>query len=228
MEYFSEIYGLVTDNDPKTENGQLFLTEYIFLLHKIIGSKDSLVGPKCDMLVQLRNSKVEEGLYHRNPLLTKRTMSHDNLSGIFAYSKFFETNHRKEIWSYLLKHFGTYDNTKGRSPQFSKYLPFNPGNFFIWGLCADSLLAYLFLPLFVINMLITCSKPKENTSGKILLWVELFPLQNNLICRLLNKYFEYKMKKMYGEDYVAKLLTIYHGNSNSKEFPINKLLGVGK
>lgn len=225
MEYFSEIYGLVTDNDPKTENGQLFLAEYVFLNSYMYGEDRT---DKFLFVSQLKNSKVEDGLYHRNPLLTTRTLSHDNMSGILALSKYYNTQHRKEIWSYLLKHFGTYDNTKGRSPQFSKYLPFNPGNFFIWGLCADSLLAYLFLPLFVINMLITCSKPKENTSGKILLWVELFPLQNNLICRLLNKYFEYKMKKMYGEDFVAKLLTIYHGNSNSKEFPINKLLGVGK
>jgi hypothetical protein len=31
MEYFSDIYGLVTDNDPTTENGQLFLANYLLL-----------------------------------------------------------------------------------------------------------------------------------------------------------------------------------------------------
>jgi hypothetical protein len=216
MKYFSEIYGLVTDGDPVSENGQLFLTEYIFLS----GSTEynSLYN------AQLLNSKVEKGLYHRNPLLTKRTMSHDNLVSIFAWSKQFKTSHRFEIWNYLLKHFGTYDNTKGRSEQFSKYLPFNPANFFVWGLAADSILAYLFLPFFVINLVLTCNKPKENTSGKILTWVELFPLQNNFICVLLNKYFTYKMKKMYGENWLKELMNIYHGN-NSKEFPINKLYG---
>lgn len=224
MNYVSDIYGLITNNDPTTENGQLFLVEYIFLcvIHNI-----DVADLKETMDSQLLNSKVEKGLYHRNPLLTTRSLSHDNMTSIMAYSKMFNTQHRKEIWCYLLKHLGTYDNTKGRSDQFSKYLPFNPGNFFVWGLSADSLLAYLFLPFYIINLLITCSKPKGDTSGKILTWVELFPLQSNLVCKLLGKYFDYKMKKQYGDNYVAQLLTIYHGG-NLKEFPINKLLGVGK
>lgn len=219
MKYFSEIYGLVTDGDPTSENGQLFLAEYLLL------KEDT--EAVTTMSKQLNNSRIKPGLFHRNPLLIKRTMSHDNLSGIFSFSKKYNTTHRKEIWKYLITHFGTYDNTHGQSEQFSKYLPFNPANFFVWGLAADSILAYLFLPFYLINFVITLLKSEEDTSGKILTWVELAPLQNNLICKLLYKIFEIKMKKQYGESYVAKLLIVYHGN-NSKEFPINKITGGGK
>jgi len=222
MEYFSEKYGLVTDNDPVTENGQLFLAHY--LLSPNIDPTDKLVV----FLRQLQNSKVETGLYHRNPDLTdRRIMSHDNMSGIMAVSKYYETQHRFDIWNYLVRHLGTYDNSQGKSKQLSRFLPFNPANFFVWGLCAESRLAYLFLPFYAPSLMLACNRPKEDTSGKILAWIELSVLQDNFICRKLFSYYEKKMKKQYGEDYMKELVTIYHGHNNSKEFPLNKIYGVG-
>lgn len=225
MEYISRVYGLVTDNDPTTENGQLFLVDYIFLLEQNNKNLESIFASDI-MKTQLALSETKvKGLYNRNPMLQTRTTSHDNLSAIFAWSASRQTQHRFEIWKYLIKHFGTYDNTEGKSKQFSRYLPFNPANFFAWGLSANSLLAYLFFPMFLINLIIASNKPKGDVSGKILSFVEMFPLQKNFLVKICYKYYTNKMIKMYGENYHYEIRKIYHGG-NSKDFPINKLLGI--
>jgi hypothetical protein len=227
MEYFSTKYGLVTDNDPTTENGQLFLADYILLLHKNVDIISFLMTNDL-MKDQLRNSETSvEGLYNRNiDLVDRRCMSHDNLSGIMAWSVLAGTDHRFKIWKYLVKHLGTYDNTQGKSTQFSRILPFNPSNFFAWGLAAESKLAYLFFPLFLINLIISCNKKPEDTSGKILSWIEMYPLSTtNIIVKLCFKYYEKKMKAQYGNNYIVELRKLYHG-TNSTNFPINKVLGI--
>lgn len=221
MEYFSKKYGLVTDNDPVSENGQLFLA-HLLLFPDGFGNAGT-------MLKQLKNSKVEEGLYHRNPdLVDRRIMSHDNMSGIMSFSYEFQTTHRFEIWKYLIRHLGTYDNSKGKSKQLSRFLPFNPANFFPWGLCAQSKLAYLFLIFYIPSLIISCNRKKEDTSGKILAWIELFPHRTNNVAKHLFRYYERKMKAMYGEEYMKELVAIYHGRNNTKEFPLNKIFGVGQ
>lgn len=223
MEYLSTTYGLVTNQDPKSENGQLFLAQLI-LLKQIRGQN---IDPETVCLfMQILNSSVEDGLYHRNPDLTERTMSHDNLSGIFSWSYIRDNRFRHKIWNYLLKHLGTYDNTKGKSKQLSRFLPFNPSNFFIWGLCANSNIYLMFLPFYLVNLVISSNKPSNDTSGKILNWVELYPHKHHWLCKYFWKYFANKMTKMYGENWIVRIFDIYHGG-NSKEFPINKLLGIG-
>ena len=234
MEYFSEKYGLVTDNDPESENGQLFLAHYSLVLDSLYPKKidqieyiSERVKADVTLIRQLDNSCVETGLYHRNiDLSDKRIMSHDNMSGIMAWSFLRSTGHRFSIWNYLVKHLGTYDNSQGKSKQLSRFLPFNPSNFFVWGLCAESKLAYLFLPFYIPSLILACNRPKEDTSGKILAWIELSVLQDNFICRHLFKYYEKKMKKQYGEDYMKELINIYHGK-NSKQFPLNNIYGLG-
>lgn len=224
MEYLSTKYGLITETDQTTENGQLFLAEYIILRDSQgFGNFNDRLNSIFD--AQLFNSKVKTGLYNRNPELTTRTMSHDNLSGIFSWSKLTKTNHRFEIWKYLLKHLGTYDNTKNTSKQLSRFLPFNPSNFFIWGLCAESNIYVLFLPFYILNLLLTLKKPLNDTSGKILTFIELYVHKDHWLVKHLYKHFEKKMKKQYGENYLKELFSIYFGN-NSVDFPINKLLGI--
>lgn len=224
MEYFSSTFGLTGEVDPVSENGQLFLVDYLFLLN-MKGVEPKQQGWISDLLeLQLLNSSTGiRGLYHRNPTLTARTMSHDNLSAIFAWSALGETRHRFEIWKYLITHLGTYDNTEGKSPQFSKHLPFNPSNYFAWGLSANSFLAYLFFPFFLINLIISCNKPAGDVSGKILSFVEMYPLRDNPLINLCYKYYTKKMTTMYGPDFHYKIRKIYHGG-NSKDFPINKLV----
>lgn len=218
MEYLSTTYGLVTDRDPTTENGQLFLAELALLQKDYPDTKDYFK-------MQLANSFVEEGLYHRNCELIDRTNSHDNLSGNFSMSFLTKTDHRFDIWKYLLKHLGTYDNTKGKSKQLSRFLPFGPSNFFIWGLCAESKIYLAFLPFYVLSLVMACNKPTADTSGKILAWVEMYPHKDHWLVKHLFKYYERKMVSMYGEFYIKELMKIYHAG-NSAEFPINKILGI--
>ena len=217
MEYFND-FGLTGERDSSSENGQIFEVTYLFLS----GDESKITH----MNSQLVKSKVEDGLYNRNPTLIK-LMSHDNLLAITSFSKAYNTGHAKQIWKYLLCHLGTYDNTKGKSTDITRFLPFNPANYFIFGLCADSILAYLFLPFFLINLIISCNQSKDQTSGKILDFISLFPQKNkNFLLRAIHAYYERKMKGLYGEDYLKELMTIYHGG-NSKEFPICKLYGIG-
>lgn len=225
MNYLSEKYGLITDNDPVTENGQLFLAELLLLPLYYVGT-DFHYDAVVTMFRQLENSRVEKGLYHRNPdLVDRRCMSHDNMSGIMAFLYMTKSDIRFDIWNYLVRHLGTYDNTKGKSKQLSRLLPFNPGNFFIWGLCADSKRYKWFKWLYKINLKIVCKKPKEDTSGKILTWVELVQFQKHPDCIDLWNYFEASMFNQYGENWLIELMKIYHGG-NSPEFPIRKFLKI--
>jgi hypothetical protein len=235
MEYLSTKYGLVTDEDPTTENGQLFLAQYCLLLYEptqYYFSQSSVVAALDTMTEQLQNSYTGiPGLYHRNPDLTdRRIMSHDNIIGIMCWSKFFNTSHRFDIWNYLVKHGGLYDNTQGKSPQFSKYLPYSPQTMFILGLCANSKLIYLFFPLlfpiFLLNLIWDCYKKPEESTSKLIDWVTFVTLRNIWFMKPLNKFFVSRMKKQYGENYIVGLMNTFHGR-NSKEFPINKLLGIG-
>lgn len=229
MQYFSTKYGLVTDNDPVSENGQLFLATYILLLSGKV-NPDEISRLNDIMHLQLKESSADfrnPGLVRRNPFLTERIQSHDNLAGIFSWA--FITNHpiRFEIWKYLLKHLGTYDTSNGKSKQLSRFLPFNPANFFIWGKCVGSKIYMLFLPFYIINLILTCNSPVNNTSGKILTWVELYPHKNTGICKYLFRYYEKMMIKQYGLPYFYYIMKIYHG-VNSNEFPLNKILGIVK
>lgn len=231
MEYFSEKYGLVTDNDPVTENGQLFLATYALLLYYRGTEKhqQDYIRTAELMKLQLYNSQTDEiGLYNRNPDLTdRRIMSHDNLIGIMCWSHFMNTHHRVIIWDYLFEHFGTYDNSRDKSPQLSRFLPFSPQTLFVLLLCSDSklklLLGSILFPFFLGNLIVGCNKPKKDSSGKILDFISLYALSDYKIIRMCRKYYEKKMKKQYGEDYIIGLMNQYHGG-NSKEFPINKLL----
>lgn len=222
--YFTPTYGLTGEVDPTSENGQLFLATYILLQHKY---KLDLNNAYSIMHWQLSNSFVDYGLYNRNPELKTRTMSNDNLTGIMSYSTVCLTRERFAIWEYLKRHFGTYDNTQGKSKQLSRFLPFNPANFFLWGLCAGSKLAYAFFPFFLINLVIACNKPVEHTSNKILYWVGMYPHKNHWLVKRAWAYYEKRMIAQYGELYIEALLERYHGG-NSSEFPILKLIRENK
>lgn len=225
--YFTEDFGLTGIHDPRSENGQVFLVDYILLLHKYnnLAVYSDHYYLKTVFSEQLERSYTGVcGLYHRNPeLIDRRIMSHDNLSAIMSGSYYFGTNYRFVIWKYLLTHFGTYDNSQGKTKQFTKYLPFNPSNFFVWGLYAESILAYLFLPFFLINFVITLFKKPEDTSGKILLFIELYPLhKRNSVIALLYNIYNKRMKSQYGDNFDQKIREIYHLREGV-DFPITKI-----
>lgn len=222
MNYFSEKYGLTGEVDPVSENGQCNLVQYIELkLRKEKCSPESEGWNAISVMYkQLQNSFVKRGLFHRNPDLTdRRIMSHDNLSHIMHFLYCTNSPIRFHIWDYLVRHFGTYDNSQGKSDQWSKYLPFNPSNIFPWGLAAESKFYWLGLVFYFPTLIITCKKPATNTSGKIITYYELQPFRGHWLAKHLWNYYKNKMTIMYGENFIDVLLKYFH-RGNSIEFPI--------
>lgn len=218
MEYFKMGYGLTTQADPITENCNLFLATYHILKHL----KSGLSKEDRDFFIQNMELKVNQfGLYNRrsiegNPV---RSVSQDEILGWMISSDLLVTSHGADIWSHLIRHLGSYNNT-GR---WLDYLTFNPGNFYSWGQIVGSPLSYIFLPIYVINLLIAISKEPANTSSKIMLWMELETMPKTKINSILSSVFEHRMIAQYGADFVSVLLHKYH-NRESEEFPIFKEL----
>lgn len=212
MNYFREGFGLITSNDPDTENCSLFYAEYLTLKQEVTEEDRQFF---CNnMLLKLN----ERGLYNRRSIETipVRSVSKDEILGFLVASKILNTNHGKVIWKHLITHFGAYNNT-GR---LLDYLPFNPGNYYPWGQIMGSFLSYLFLPMFIVNLFITCNKGPQNTSSKILNWLEFKNMPETFINKQLCKYFEKKMKAQYGEKYLDGLFNIYFNMESRVEFPL--------
>lgn len=225
MEYFSTRYGLTGEGDPVSENGQLFLAEFALLTTPLI-DRDLHVKVFKTMYQQLELSKVKKGLYHRNPdLIDRRIMSHDNMSGVMALCYLAKSNIRKDIWHYLVTHLGIYDNSQGKSKQLSRFLPFNPANIFAWGLCAESWWSNIAIIIYFPTLMLCCNKPVDDTTGKILAWVELVQFKKHWLAKYCWNYLEKKMVAQYGAEWVKALMKGYHGN-HSPEFPIRKYLGI--
>lgn len=216
MDYFREGFGLVTEHDKDTENCNLFYAEYL-LLKKEITEEDKQFFSKN---MQLKVNSA--GLYNRRSIEENppRSVSKDEILGFLVASKILNTEHGKEIWKHLITHFGTYNN---RNDWFGR-VPYNPGCFYSWGQLVNSKLSYLFLPIFIINLIIACNQNPQATSSKIMYWVEFKSMPGGFINNLLCRYFERKMKKQYGENYINQLFEIYFNMESRTEFPIFKEL----
>jgi hypothetical protein len=214
VEYFKEGYGLVTENDPITENCNLFYAQYLALKTPVV----------TDLIFYRRNMKLkvnETGLYNRRSeeTLPVRSVSKDEILGFMTASAILKTEHADKIWKHLLTHLGSYNNT-GR---LLDYLPFNPGNYYNWGQLVGSKLSYIFLPMFIINLIIASNKPVGITSSKILYWLIFKTMPKNVINNFICKYYERKMKSQYGENYIRGLYNIYFSMESKTGFPLFKL-----
>lgn len=220
FEYFKKGFGLVTQNDPTTENCNLFYAEYLALKTKRLHVPEDSDLEKFNEDMSLKVNA--DGLYNRRSEepIPVRSVSHDEITGWMVSSRILGTNHGKNIWKHLISHFGTYNNT-GR---FTESLPFNPSNYYAWGELTDSWLASkLFFFMYLINMLIAIHKKPEITSSKIIYWLELSVMPKSMLNNILWSIFEKQMKKQYGEAYISAMLHIYH-NAESENFPIFKEL----
>ena len=202
MNYFS--YGmLITERDKTTENGNLFLAQYLTLGGKI---------EREYFETGMRDRQLKSGLYKRSPIHNTRSVSQDEILGFMVSSKRLGTNHRFIIWNQLMSHAGAYpaviENTLD-------YLPFNLANYYVWGSLANRNWTKIFAPLYLVNLMINMSKEPKNTSSKILNWLEL----SNINSPLFKWFFEKRMTAMYGEKWLASLLLYYH-RDEKEDFPI--------
>lgn len=219
FEYFKMGWGIVTENDPNTENCNLFLAQYHTLKHNKLG----LSKEDRDFFIKNMSLKINQlGLYNRRSIEGEpvRSVSQDEILGWMISSDLLVTNHGVEVWDHLIRHWGSYNNT-GR---VLDYLPFNPGNGYSWGQIVGSKLSYLFLPIYIINLLIAVSKEPSNTSSKIMLWMELEVMPKTWINIFLYNIYKNKMIKQYGPEYIRILLHRYHNKESLTEFPIFKEL----
>lgn len=209
--YFDSIYGLVTDNDRKTENAGLFLAESI-VLHNIFielynKGIDKLAGIQLSTFEsKMLESFVEQGLYKRTKFHNLRAVSQDEITGMIVSSYLLGTSHKQDITHYLATHFGNYPATGT-----NKF--YNPADYYAWFRLSGNwtqILSYLFLLFYIINLLISSNKEKQNTSSKLMYMVELYCLNKESICgKLMWKYFKWRMKLMYGEKWIKGLIDIY-------------------
>lgn len=203
MNYFSEIFGLVTKNDPVTENGGLFFAHYLVLkmmLSMPITSEDYQIYMK-----KMSNAKVEYGLYLRSKEHKKRTVSQDEQTGFSSASYILELGHHKQIWEYIIEHYGSY-------PATGENKFYNPGSYYAWAVLADSKISFLLAPWYTLNLLISSNKPKENTSSKLIYITELYLMkEESFYSKILWKYFVWRMELMYGKKWIKSLYDIYFG-----------------
>ena len=97
----------------------------------------------------------------------------------------------------------------------------NPGNYSVWLYNGGyEFLAGMFLPVNLTNMLINFFKDKQQTSGRWLLFVELYPLRKTKMWNWIWKWYFNKMTKVYGWNFLDGLAVIYFKNENH---PIRQL-----
>lgn len=212
MEYFDPIYGLITESDPTGENSGLFLAHY--LTYNVSWQSIQTFNLK------MKNARLPNGMYRRSANHNNRSVSNDEISGMLASSYVLKTTHRHEIWKQLKTNYGAYPAIV---MDFSDKLPYNLANYYAWGQFCDSYLSYLFLPFYIINMVIALSKDKQNTSSKLIYNTELRAMKPNFINKLLKKYLDMRLKKMYGNSFALEMMKIYF-HSEKPEFPLFKVV----
>lgn len=211
FEYFKAGYGLVTENDPNTENANLFYAQYLLL-------KRSYTPEDYNFFTinMLTKWNTERKVYNRRSGKDTRSVSHDEITGWMVSSYILQTSHKRQIWNHLMTHLGSYNNTG----KLLDYLPFNPGNYYAWGAYVESPLRWAFLPIYFINMMLASHGDKQATSSKIIYWLELNSMPKTWVNLQMKKIFENKMIKTYGLNWLEELYAIYFGAEKRDEFPL--------
>ena len=208
MNYFTDI-GLGISTDLLSENSGLFYAHWL-VLKKELGMKSDY-NDYTFFCNKMLHAYISRGLYLRRELHPSRTVSQDEISGMMISSFLLKTFHRKEIWSYLVNHFGNYKAT-------GKNKFYNLGSFYSWAILAESRIAFLFAPLYFINLVIACMMKKENTSSKLIYFSELSTMPKGFLYR----YYVKRMRNIYGEKWVRELFAIYF-KSESADHPLIEL-----
>ncbi len=221
MNYFSPIFGIVTNNDPQSENGGSFLS-YFYTLKKMAGEP---VGQDEKFIYhdKMHGAYMEKGLYRRSSYHDKTRVSQDEISGFIFGSKQLDTFHAKDVMDYLKENKGNYHAT-GEDRFYSQ------GDYYSWDLAVYSKSSKFRAIWYSLNLLISSNKPKENTSSKMIYLNELYNIKDiSPHAKRLWNYYVWRMNKMYGANWIASLYSIYFHTENS-DHPLlvmaNKVKGV--
>lgn len=213
MNYFSSIFGLVSKEDPQSENGGLQLG-FFYTLKRMLGERITIT--EADLFVtKMRNAKVTEGLYLRSSYHKFTRVSQDEQSGFSICSYILETNHRFEIWKYLDKHHNY--------PATGEDRRYNPGDYYAWGTLAGAKPPWYSPFWYCINLVLSSNKPKGNTSSKLIYLCELYLMKDiSKYANKLWKYYSWRMKFMYGKNWINALFETCYIREDS-DFPLKEL-----
>jgi hypothetical protein len=199
-----------------SENGTLFHAEYL-LLKKVAFTLNREDRDNGIRLLKAMQTRENVGVYHRD--LNSKTeyllgnhqnvnrISKDNMLGILVMANIlYEPQIKKEVSSHAIKNYGIFNNTVEKNIP-----PFNPATYFaLFALCGKDLLAYLFFPFYIINMIVTLCKPKSVTSSRILYWMTLETLKKKLLYGWLYKAYMTALRIQYGDNPMSTIFDIYY------------------
>jgi len=211
MNYFSNIFGLVTKYDPTSENGGSFFGYYL-VLKLMLG--EPITQQDIDLYIQkMQNAYISKGLYLRSSHHKERTVSHDELTGMIVTSKILKTKHAEEIADRIISGFGNY-------PATGELKIYNPADYYAWFTLTKKPFAFLFAFNYTVNLLISTNIKKQDVDSKLNNMVELYLMKDmSWYSNLLWKYFTWKMEKTYGKAWVKELFDIYFW-SETEDHPI--------
>lgn len=213
FEYFSPIFGLVTSVDPGTENGGSFLAAYA------VNDRSEFV--KNLYIKKMEAARLPSGFYRRSANHNQRSVSHDEITGMMATSYIFGLNYHKEIWNQMALNNGAYPAV---IEDKLDYVSYNPGEYYPWCAYQERWDCGAYYPFYYANMLIALAKPKENTSSKLLYWLELNTMPVNQMNMYLKDKFEEKVIAQYGKNYLFEMRRIYFNQEDQNTFPLFTVL----
>lgn len=214
-----------TNTERDNENGILFLAE-LFIIKDMLGiltqedlkifsdiTKDLQAYKSIDTQVEgVYDRGAGESLFaalkgEQNKL---RTISHDNLTAISAFSHKYKLPFAKHIAKYGLKHFMIYNN---RYPDTIKFAnaQWHPRDLFFWLWSAGGIyraLSLPFLPIFIGASIVTCYGELSDTSGKLLLFVRL-ESDDSFVMKTIKKICYSILRNKYGADWLYQITRIY-------------------
>lgn len=220
--YF-DTYGLLNSrpDEVNAENSLLWTFEYILLLrHMGLDTNASVEALKR----AINDCKLgKPGIYAQNPsyvankplIASDEHMSPDQLITITGFSYLYGLEHHKLVWQEIKNQWFRYDNI---TPDKPKYW-IHPRDLIYYGILGGSIIARLFLPLYFIMIILSCTNEKMNTSTKILTFVKLHVIRNRFVAKICNM-----LIKRRNNDW-NDVFRIYFPDINH---PIHKLVDQGK
>lgn len=195
-----ELHADINDGIRKNENGILFLCEYYFLKYELNQLTQADVETFRQIVENLRTYRSDGinrylGLYDRGSgeslIISKdklRTISHDNISAIVAFSDLFGLPYAKAVFEHGKANFWRFDNVYPEAPRWSRIM--HPRDIIFWsrlgGRPIGKAIAWLFMWFFYLALMVSILNKKGSdgtihTSGPLLVFVRLFPLRRKSI-----------------------------------------------
>jgi hypothetical protein len=206
----------------QNENGIVFYA-MLDLLENNNQRKDQF-NSIVEVLQTWKEDKIVKGLYDRGAYESnirsmfyvapelRRKISHDNITAISRLSAKYNLPYNKDIARYAIRKLFLFDNRFPESPKITS-LQFHPRDWFFWlynGGGIYKAASWLFFPVFFLANIVTCFTPKEETSGKQLMFIRLYK-QKNILLKINFKICSFILRKRYEtKKWLSKIVDIYY------------------